>query len=275
MLMRIRKPIPQLSELIDVFWWWKGGPRPHAKERLLPDGAAALVVNLREDRSEFYDPVSLSPSLRLPGAIISGPRCEHFVIDTEEQRHVAGVQFKPGGLATFIGMPASAVMNRHVALEDVWPRSAALRLRERLLATADDPAGSLNVMEGALLERARSKPALNPAVPFALREFSSVPHTRTVADVTAQIGLSPKRFIDVFRNEVGLTPKVFCRVRRFQAVLRCIQQGKHVDWAGTALACGYFDQAHFIHDFRAFSGLNPSVYLEQRTEHLNHVPLRD
>jgi AraC-like DNA-binding protein len=55
--------------------------------------------------------------------------------------------------------------------------------------------------------------------------------------------------------------------------LRLVVTGKQVDWSDAALACGYFDQAHFIHDFRAFSGINPSTYLAQKTEHLNHVPL--
>ncbi len=87
--------------------------------------------------------------------------------------------------------------------------------------------------------------------------------------------LSPKRFIQVFSEEVGLTPKLFCRVRRFQEVLRLIEKGQHIEWAEIALTCGYFDQAHCIHDFRAFSGLNPTTYLTHRGEHRNHVPLGD
>ena len=71
----------------------------------------------------------------------------------------------------------------------------------------------------------------------------------------------------------SVTPKLFCRVRRFQQVLRLIGSGRPVAWAAVAADCGYFDQAHFIHDFRAFSGINPSTYIAQRTEHLNHVPM--
>jgi hypothetical protein len=86
---------------------------------------------------------------------------------------------------------------------------------------------------------------------------------------------SARRFIEVFTDEVGLTPKLFCRVQRFQETVRRIGMGRRVDWAGMALDCGYFDQAHFIHDFRAFSGLSPSAYAAQRTGHLNHVPILD
>jgi AraC-like DNA-binding protein len=78
--------------------------------------------------------------------------------------------------------------------------------------------------------------------------------------------MSHKHFIDCFRREVGLTPKTFYRIRRFQDVLAGIQSRKAVAWADVACACGYYDQAHFVNDFVAFSGMNPSQYLERRLE---------
>ncbi|HVN03907.1 MAG TPA: helix-turn-helix domain-containing protein, partial [Bryobacteraceae bacterium] len=124
-----------------------------------------------------------------------------------------------------------------------------------------------------LLARLGCRRVAHPAVVFAVNEFYTAPHMHTIADVTGQIGLSAKRFIQVFHDQVGLTPKLFCRVRRFQRVLRTINQGRTIAWADVAADCGYFDQAHFIRDFRDFSGINPSAYVTQRTEHLNHVPL--
>src|SRR3984893_9100332 len=97
-----------------------------------------------------------------------------------------------------------------------------------------------------------------------------MPETQKIAAVADRIGLSARRFIDVFRKEVGLTPKLFCRVRRFQKVLRLVQRGRPVAWADVALDCGYYDQAHFIHDFRAFSGLTPTAYLQVWGEHLHY-----
>jgi AraC-like DNA-binding protein len=107
-------------------------------------------------------------------------------------------------------------------------------------------------------------------VRYALNEFGRTSHARSVAEVTECVGLSARRFIELFRNQVGLAPKVFCRIRRFQKVLRTVEKQGDVDWTAVALSCGYFDQAHFIHDFRAFSGINPSTYLRQRTSR-NHV----
>ena len=117
------------------------------------------------------------------------------------------------------------------------------------------------ILEQALLaELARGFEA-HGAVGFALRRFMAAPHATTIAGVTDQIGLSPKRFIQIFRDETGFTPKVFCRIRRFQQALDLMEAASSVEWAKVALDCGYFDQAHFIHDFRAFSGINPTSYL--------------
>jgi AraC-like DNA-binding protein len=87
---------------------------------------------------------------------------------------------------------------------------------------------------------------------------------RPVADVVQGTGLSLRRFGELFGSEVGLSPKAFCRIRRFNEVLRRVERSTDVDWADVAASCGYFDQAHFNHDFRAFAGLTPSAYLRGR-----------
>jgi AraC-like DNA-binding protein len=81
-------------------------------------------------------------------------------------------------------------------------------------------------------------------------------------------------FGSCFRNEVGLSPKAFCRIRRFNEVLRHIERLATIDWLDVALSCGYFDQAHFNHDFRAFAGLSPSAYLRDRMSR-THVAVSD
>ncbi len=115
--------------------------------------------------------------------------------------------------------------------------------------------------------------ARHPAVRYAIKAFRSGSRAPSIAAVTERTGLSARRFIELFRREVGLTPKVFCRVARFRDVVNGIRANASVDWAQTALDCGYFDQAHFIHDFQAFAGMSPSDYLRHRTGSPNHVRL--
>jgi AraC-like DNA-binding protein len=256
-MMRLRTciPPPPLSEFVDVFWHCQRDESPHAKERLLPTGAVELVVNLAEDRL---------------GPIVSGAHSEPFEIDTSEPATIVGVHFKPGGAFPFLNAPADDLHNAHVPLNDLWGRQSRV-LHERL-CEAHTPPGMFRVLEQCLLAQVRRPLARHPAVEFALREFRV---RRAVSDVTDRIGLSPRHFIQVFADEVGLTPKLFCRVQRFQEVLGLVERRRRVDWAQVAVDCGYYDQSHFIHDFRAFSGLNPTAYLQIRGDHRNHVPLTD
>jgi AraC-like DNA-binding protein len=95
-----------------------------------------------------------------------------------------------------------------------------------------------------------------------------------VRDVSDRVGLSSRRLMELFRKQTGLTPKAFQRVRRFQHVLQSLRRQSDGNWAALAMDCGYYDQAHFIHDFRAFAGMTPGEYVTVATPHLNHVPLK-
>jgi AraC-like DNA-binding protein len=270
--LRVHRPLPPLGDFVEMLWIWRGSAaQPHAFERLLPTGTVELVVNLREDTSRIYDPDDRRRFEVLPGSLLVGPQSEYFVIDTAEQREVMGVHFRPGGASPFTG-PAGELTDAHVPLEALWG-SAGRDLRERLLE-ADSDASRFRILASALLAQAQGALERHPAVAHALEEFGRVPHARRVAEVRAGAGLSHRRFVQLFRDAVGLTPKLYCRIRRFQEVLQRVAAGRAIEWAGLALDCGYYDQAHFIRDFRAFSGLNPSTYLVDRGEHLNHVPLR-
>ncbi len=265
-------PAPPLSDFVALLWLYETDRPSHEKERALPTGTAEIVINLREDETRLYDAGDTERCLRLPGAVVCGPQSEFFVIDTEEQVATVGVHFKAGGIFPFIEPPSHEIAGRHTALEDLWGRTDAQRLRQQALE-APTPERKLDVLERELVGRLARASGRHPAVAHALAKFRRAPHAQTIADVTREIGLSPRRFIEVFKDEVGLRPKVFCRVRRFQRVLASIHRQESVEWADVAVACGYYDQAHFIHDFRAFSGINPTAYLERRGRHRNHVAM--
>lgn len=273
MTYRTHVPSPPLSDFVDLFWSYEGHGPPRAKERCLPTGTMELVVDLREDELRVYDGRDHEQFRSFRTALICGAHSVPFVIDTASQASIMGVHFKPGGAFPFFKLPAEELRNAHLSLETLWG-AKAVELRDRLLE-AETPEARFRVLERALLARAFRSLTRHPAVAFALKKFGDVPHSRTVSDVSDRTGLSRRRFIRVFSEEVGLTPKRFCRVRRFQEALRLIEGEQRLDWGEIALGCGYFDQAHFIRDFRAFSGLAPTAYLARRTGHLNHVPLRD
>ena len=268
---RLYTPPAPLAQFVKCFWYWQGAPQTHAKEQLMPNGEPAIIINLRDEPIRIYDPHNLSAGQCFGLAVLSGPRSTPFVIDTAQEDRVFGIEFQPGGSFPFFRIPSSEFADGDVSLNTLW-RSAADELRERLLE-ARDVDGMFARTEKFLSRQAVRPFELHPGVMFALHRFCARPHSTTVASVLDQIGLSHRHFVQIFHDQVGLTPKSFSRVRRFQRVLTMVHRAPNIDWAGVALDCGYYDQAHFIHDFQAFSGFTPTVYAARATQHLNHVPL--
>jgi AraC-like DNA-binding protein len=267
------RPAPPLDQFIDVMWLYEGYSQPYEKERLLPTGAMQLLINFGQETVRVYDVQQANRFEEFSSAVVSGAYAEPFVIDTACQASVMGVCFKPGGAFPFFDIPANQLRNTHVSLEDLW-HGQAYDVRDQLFQ-AKTPAAKFRILEHALLAHMCPRVTRHPAVAYAIQAFECASGKQIVGDVTEQIGLSARRFSQIFSEEVGLTPKLFCRIRRFQNLLCHIQNNTEVDWADVALACGYYDQAHFIHDFQTFSGVNPTTYSALRTPHRNHVPLLD
>lgn len=246
-------PGQPLSNHVALLWACAayGGTR----ERVLPSGTCELVITLDGDRS--------------PG-IVCGAHSEPFVIDAGARPMLIGVHFRPGGAGPFLGVPASEVSNARISLDTLW--NSAFDLKEQLLQ-ARTWAARFRILERILQARLRDPPRRHAAVAFALQSIDAAPCMRTIGWLTDRIGLSRRRLIELFSAEVGLTPKLYSRVRRFQRVLSEVEHGEAIDWPDIAQACGYYDQAHFISDFGAFSGLSPTAYVRLRGPQRNHVPL--
>jgi len=237
----------------------------------MPNGEASIVFNLRDDEMRLYDADDPRRFVSCGLVGLTGARTNCFAIDTPSEDRVVGIQFQPGGTFPFFRVPAGELANSAMPLELLW-RGAATEIREQLLAAASADA-MFALLERNLMAQLVRPLELHPAIHFARRHICRMPHVATVSGVMESIGLSQRRFVELFHDQMGLTPKAFCRVRRFQRVLQAVHRRKSVDWAQVALDGGYYDQAHFIHDFRGFSGITPAAYLALATEHLNHVPM--
>jgi AraC-like DNA-binding protein len=252
-------PGPPLADFVELFWYFQGAEVSNAKERVLPTGAVDLIIRLDSPRASESG--------------LQGPRTRSAVIRTSSRFELLGVHFKHGGAFPFIPLPLAELQNIGASLTDVWGRGSAERLLSEL---HDAPAAErkFRVVERWLIELADNRLQNHPAVRFAMREFCSGPFGST-AEVADKTGYSQRRFIELFRKEVGLRPKQFHRLLRFRKVVAAVHGSAEVDWTDVGLSAGYFDQSHLIHDFREFSDLTPEQYLRFRTPFVNHVRMSD
>lgn len=257
----VRKPRHGLAKYVDCIWYFEAAEGSSSQDRVLPHGEFELVISL-SDRARAGEGESL----------IAGPQTRAIIVDQSGQSPMVGAHFSPGGAAALFGYPAHEFRDLDIPLRDVWPARVG-ELRERLFEV-DSPDDALTLLESDLFCYAGNAPDRHPAIALAIAEFHSPSPRKLVRDLVGETGLSQRRFIELFRDQVGLTPKLYARIQRFQRTLR-LMSDPAADWAGIAYACGYADQAHFVREFRDFAGLRPTDYLPRWPEHPNHVPLAE
>jgi AraC-like DNA-binding protein len=271
------QPAAPLNRLVRMLWYASAQNIGHARERVLPTGRVQVILNLARDY--LLDCPEGEPSRPSPPALIVGARSVYEIVDTSDMADLIGIVFEPGGFPVFASEAADLFSNRSVALEDVWGLQVrALRDRLRELPA---PNARLRCLEGFLFDSfapriaaegfAPHGPSRDLMVRFALDRFEKAPSVSTVREVARNTGWSERRFSQVFREQVGFSPKVWCRIERFQRAVRQLHAGADVPWAELALNCGFYDQSHFANEFRAFSGIDATTYSARRTLWANHI----
>jgi AraC-like DNA-binding protein len=261
-------PGPRLSRFVESFWLHDTGPQVHARSRALPTGTAQLVIDLSGDGLPVptSSPRDCAPTGSIPTwtrALFNGADTRYLLDAGGYLVNRIGVDFKPGGAYPFLGPPAGELRDAHLPLETLWGIRAVDELRERLLR-AQALEERCQILEEVLLAQLARPLERHPAVTLALRAFAAKPHGPVIARLTDQLALRHTRFIEVFRNEVGLSPKQYCRVRRFVTLVKRTWGEERPNWTQVALACGYYDQAHLCRDFQRFAGVSPGVYFRHR-----------
>lgn len=251
---RIHRPAFPLSQYVELIWRVSNSGLSPSRQRVYPNGAMALVIHLKRPTASFY--VDDEPhSIRVP--LLAGPYSRSFHIDPSESTAVLGVLFRPGAARMFFPVAAHELHNADIALSDLNPGEADRLLND--VCSATDERAQFLMMERYLNRKLKSAAAIHPAVSYAVEHFSRDSRI-PVRQIQLDTGLSHTRFIQLFHEHVGLTPKLFCRVRRFGILLAHMEKSMPVNWAELATDCGYFDQAHLIRDFRAFAGITPLEY---------------
>ena len=249
-------PAPPLASFVALIWLQEDANPTATRELITPDGSMELVIDLRAETIPLLD-AQMAPCGTAAGSLFCGAHSRSFAIARAPHDCFIGVHFRPGGAFPFFEVPVSELTNNVLCLRDLW-KGRASELRERLIG-APCHQKRFEILEDFLLTQAVRRLERHPAVAHALRQWEVAPQI-PVREIVAQSDVSSRRFIQLFRDEVGLTPKLYCRVQRFQRALNCLAESGGLE---VALESGYFDQAHFIHEFRAFTGLTPTAYLAQ------------
>jgi AraC-like DNA-binding protein len=258
-----RTPGFPLRRFVRTLWYGSTPFVENRRERIFPSGCAHIVVSLSHD---FLTHCSEDlPDRRTAPALIAGQRSVCEIIASADLVDLAGVFFLPGAVPGVIGDRADLITNRSVPLDEIWS-GWTYTIRSRMLERSS-PEARLDVLEDCLesLLVMRHIPRvwdLHPAVKFALEQLEGGSGQLSVGEIARRSGWSERRLSQLFREQIGFTPKVWSRLQRFQRAVRELRAGMELPWAELAIKCGFYDQAHLANEFRSFAGIDLTTYAE-------------
>lgn len=264
-----RLPGESLAFSIEQMFYLQAYKPEHERERLVPDGSINLVIELDDRHRYIYDNDTQAPIQLCTGAWVSGMQQGYFFISTPETELMA-VRFHPAGCYPLFHLPIHILNNKVVPAQEVFGESI-LHLRQSLLLC---PSGEekLEMLEQWLLAQLRPEQMPPAEILEAVRKITHNPTISHLKEIIEQTHFSQKHFIHLFKKYVGLSPKAFQRIKRFSEAFPKIQARQQIQWAQLGIDCGYYDQAHFIKDFKHFSGYNPQDFWEEGHDRLNFFP---
>jgi AraC-like DNA-binding protein len=252
-------PPPDLAGHVVCFWTRvaeaagsANGSRVH---RVLPDGCVDIVLEFGAS-----DPSGRSDVLEVRNAMGVGTMTRPLVITGAMPELYIGVRFRPGYALSALGVPASELTDESTAYANL----------------AEDPDADLDALSRlrsneerfdavvALVRRRLSSAASVPlSVRAAIQRITVASGNLRVASVADAIGITRQQLARQFATHVGVAPKTFARVMRAQAALARADAARaayprEIDWSAIACDLGYYDQPHFIDDFKALTGMTPS-----------------
>jgi len=224
----------RLRPYVECFWSIEPG-EALPDYPVLPDGCVDIV----------YSP---NTGPQIVGTMTSVQR---FTLEAGQTQ--IGVRFRPGMAPGFVGAPGRETTDRLLQLDEVWG-SKGRELGARM-GEAKSAEQCIALLEANLIGEAH---------PNVVQKISAYIVDRSgqirVDDLAFDAAMSARQLRRLFLEEMGLTPKHFCRVIRFRHSLPRLRSAKRGDWTQVALDCGYYDQAHFINEFREFSGYTPGEF---------------
>ena len=255
MLYRKFSPRGLAKRYVKAFWILEDGAPSRDVQRILPDGRCELILNLAQP----FETVKAGRWTKQPQHFLVGQITRPMLLRPCGPAAILGVSFHPEGASLLLNVSGDEFTDQQIALDQI-----SRCLRNEILPVHDLATwpSRLAAVENTIAAIARASGKYDRQISFAVSEFERTFGTAPVGRVSDQLGLTRRHFERRFKAAVGISPKLFCRMQRVQHVLRCMDDPRS-KWADTAIACGYYDQAHLIRDFREFAGEPPTALLNE------------
>ncbi len=255
------QPHADLDSLVKCYWTLEVPPEAASeKQRIIPDGCIEMIFVLGDDIRRYTGDDTF---IIQPRAMILGQISEPFFVEPTGAVHSFAVRFYPYGLFGFLAVPLVGLANRETPINDLFGEHAGTSLAKDIGAAADTKE-RIDIIEHFLLRRLAEDTVIDEVV-------RSTIDTLFLTNGSAQIksildgGPAQRRQLErKFVNQVGTSPKQLGKVIRMQTALKMLLNQEPTSLTEIAYESAYYDQAHFIKDFKEFTGLSPGAFLDDK-----------
>lgn len=254
---QVYQPSSELSEFIKCFWTLEaeaplGEPE---RQRVLPDGCTELIFHYGDHYKQYFADGSF---IIQPKAFVFGQISSYLEIAPTGVTGIIAARFVPGGLEPFISLPVSEMQDKAVPLEKLFGETAGAW--EKAVLEASDTAMRIQLIEEFLLHRLSDPKVIDQITKSCVQTILDTRGQVAVAVMAQDLNTNRRHIERKFMAQVGMSPKQLARAIRLQSAIKLLGQKQFTSLTSLAYETGYYDQAHFIHDFKDFTGISPKSF---------------
>jgi AraC-like DNA-binding protein len=256
------RPSAAVARFVEFYWMLEDRSSASGVQRIVPDGRSGIILNWGQPFESHTGAAWKVQAECFFVGQITGP----LLLRPSGPAAMLGIQFRPHGATQLLRLPMSALTDSAIPLDAL---SRPLFRELDRLRHLPSLAHALAALDPILHTFAEQSGIDDNLVAYAVRDIERTGGMVSIRDVAGRIGWSSRQLQRRFKDAVGISPKLFGRMQRFQRVFRAME-APGSDWVDAAVHCGYYDQAHLIRDCREFSGKTPTSLLDQEIDLSRH-----
>jgi AraC-like DNA-binding protein len=242
-------PDASIAPWVECFWTVEGHDPPQS-HKIIPDGYPEIILHFG---APYRTNISGTWKKQTP-SLVAGQARKHFMLENTGISSIFGIKMMPSAITHWTGLPMHDITDRVISLKSFSNKLVPL---EKLIRAETD----VHVRIEAVTHFFRQLPLHNKnAVDVAVEAILKSQGMITVEELCDRAATGERHLERMFKKYVGLSPKFYARIIRFSYIFQIIHD-QNPDWADIVYAAGYYDQSHFIRNFKAFTGEDPSAYL--------------
>lgn len=257
------EPNEDLNAIVKCFWTLEvPGDLQAPKQRIVPDGCIEMCFIIGEDIKRY---TSEDEFIIQPRAMVIGQITKPYYIQPTGYVNTFAIRFYPYGFANLINLPINKLADKETPLTQLFEEKLVKELEQRMIEASSTPK-RLNIIEGFLLNQLTDQATVDGIVKSTVDTLAQTKGSPSVQSILEN-NLAKRRSLErKFSSQVGISPKKLGKIIRLQTALKMLLKDESDNLTHVAYDSGYYDQAHFIKDFKELTGTNPKSYFSD--EHL-------